>query len=150
LDDEIVDIIAKKVKKNIREIEGILQKIDFYKDKRADLSKRAVEELIDRSIQSIAKPVTDLQVLAAVAEFYQIKVEDLTGRCRKKEVVEPRQVAMYLLRDILGLSYPYIGDKMGRDHTTAIHSYEKINEEVNKNPGLNQKIFQIKEVISKS
>jgi chromosomal replication initiator protein len=150
LDDEIVDIIAKKVKKNIREIEGILQKIDFYKDKRADLSKRAVEEIIDRSIQSIAKPVTDLQVLAAVAEFYQIKVEDLTGRCRKKEVVEPRQVAMYLLRDILGLSYPYIGDKMGRDHTTAIHSYEKINEEVNKNPGLNQKIFQIKEVISKS
>jgi len=150
LEDDLIDLVAKKVKKNIRELEGILNKIAFIKEKRSDISKKAIEELVERSIQNIAKPVTDIQVLLAVAEFYQIKTDDLVGRCRKKEVVEPRQVAMYLLRDILGLSYPYIGEKMGRDHTTAIHSYEKINEEVNRNPSLNQKLFQIKEIISKS
>jgi len=68
---------------------------------------------------------------------------------RKKEVVLPRQITMYLLRDILELSYPYIGEKMGKDHTTAIHSYEKINREINKNSTLNNKIILIKEAIYK-
>jgi chromosomal replication initiator protein len=150
LSDEIIDIVAKKVKKNIRELEGILNKILFYQEKKTDVGRRIVEEIIEKSIQSLTKPVTDGQILVAVAEFYNIRTEDLTGRCRKKEIVEPRQVAMFLLRDILGLSYPYIGEKMGRDHTTAIHSFEKINEEINKNTSLNQKIFQIKEIINKS
>jgi len=57
---------------------------------------------------------------------------------------------MYLLRDISDLSYPHIGEKMGRDHTTAIHSYEKINAEVNRNSALSQKISTIKELIYKS
>lgn len=151
LSDDIIDIIAKRVKKNIREIEGILNKILFYEErKHSEINRKNVEEIIDRSIQSISKPVSDSQVLSAVSEFYSIQPQELIGRCRRKEVVEPRQVAMYLLRDILGLSYPYIGEKMGRDHTTAIHSFEKISEEVNKNASLNQKIFQIKELISKS
>ena len=64
--------------------------------------------------------------------------------------MEPRQIAMYLLRDISDLSYPYIGEKLGRDHTTAIHSYEKINREINRDQGLNQKILMIKELIFKS
>jgi chromosomal replication initiator protein len=57
---------------------------------------------------------------------------------------------MYLLREISELSYPYIGEKMGRDHTTAIHSYEKINQEINRSPALNQKILTIKDIIYKS
>ena len=65
-------------------------------------------------------------------------------------MVEPRQIAMYLLRDILNMSYPFIGEKFGRDHTTAIHSYEKINQEVNKNSILNQKIILIKDLIYKN
>ncbi len=72
------------------------------------------------------------QILKAVAEFFNISIEDLVSHNRRKEVVEPRQIAMYLLREISELSYPYIGEKMGRDHTTAIHSYEKINQEINK------------------
>jgi chromosomal replication initiator protein len=57
---------------------------------------------------------------------------------------------MYLLRDISDLSYPHIGEKMGRDHTTAIHSYEKINNECNRNPALNQKILTIKDLVYKA
>jgi chromosomal replication initiator protein len=73
----------------------------------------------------------------------------MTSQSRRKEIVEPRQVAMYLLREISDLSYPYIGEKLGRDHTTAIHSYEKINEEINRNPALNQKILTIRDMIFK-
>ena len=91
-----------------------------------------------------------MSFLKAVAEFFNITIEDLVSHSRRKEVVEPRQIAMYLLRDISELSYPYIGEKMGRDHTTAIHSYEKINNEINRNPALNQKILTIKELIYKS
>ena len=150
LNEDVVDSIAKKVKKNMREIEGVLNKIIFYQEKKqVEISKKMAEEIIEKSIQSFSRPVNDAQILTAVAEFFNINVEDLTGRCRRKEVVEPRQIAMFLLRDILAMSYPYIGEKMGRDHTTAIHSFEKINEEINKNSALNQKVFQIREIISK-
>jgi len=76
-------------------------------------------------------------------------VEDLLTKKRKKEIVEPRQIIVYLLRELLNMSYPYIGEKIGRDHTTAIHAYEKINQEINKNSALYQKILLIKESIYK-
>ena len=150
LTDEVTDVIARKVKKNIRELEGILNKIMFYQErKQVEVSRKIAEEIVEKTIQSSSRPVSDAQILGAVAEFYNVRPEDLGARCRRKEVVEPRQVGMYLLRDMLGLSYPHIGEKMGRDHTTAIHSYEKINAEINRNASLNQKIFHIKELINK-
>jgi chromosomal replication initiator protein len=151
LTEEAIDAIAKRIKKNIRELEGIVNKIIFYKEsKKTEVTKKIVDEIIDKSGTPSAKPINENQILQAVTGFYNIEVADLAGRCRKKEMVEPRQIAMFLLRDMLGLSYPFIGEKMGRDHTTAIHSYEKINTELSKNSTLNQKIFQIKELIHKS
>lgn len=151
LKDEVVDVIAKKVKKNIRELEGVLKKILFYEErKQVEITPKVAEEIIEKSIQSNSARITDGQILKAVAEFYNISPTDLVNRSRRKEVVEPRQVAMYLLRDILEMSYPYIGEKLGRDHTTAIHAYEKINQEINKNSSLNQKILLVKEFIYKN
>lgn len=151
LSDAVVDITAKKVKKNIRELEGVLKKILFYQDrKQTPITEAVAEAIIEKSIQSSFKRVNDNQILKSVAEFFNISIEDLLSHNRRKEVVEPRQIAMYLLRDISDLSYPYIGEKMGRDHTTAIHSYEKINREINNNQNLNQKILLIKDVIFKS
>lgn len=151
LSDTVVDWISKRIQNNIRELEGIINRVLFYKEKKQiEITKKLVDEIIDKSNATVSRPVSDLQILQAVATFYNIHMNDLVGRCRKKEIVEPRQVAMFLLRDILSLSYPYIGEKMGRDHTTAIHSYEKINEELTRNSNLNHKIFQIKEVIHKS
>ena len=151
LSPEVIDLIAKKVKKNVRELEGILKKIIFYQEnKKTEVGSKVVEEIINNSINNFSHKVLPEQVLTAVAEFFNIHIDDLIGRRRQKEVVEPRQIAMYLLRDILNLSYPYIGERMGRDHTTAIHAYEKINHEVNKNSMLNQKILMIKDLINKS
>ncbi len=151
LNDVVVDLIAKRVKRNIRELEGVLKKILFTQDKKqTEINEKTAEEIINKTLQSSFRRVTDSQILKAVAEFFSISLEDLISHNRRKEVVEPRQIAMYLLRDISELSYPYIGEKMGRDHTTAIHSYEKINREINRNSGLNQKILMIKEIVYNS
>ncbi len=151
LSDPVVDLIAKKLRKNIRELEGVLKKIIFYEErKQTEISIKMAEEIIEKTTQNLSKRVADSQILKAVAEFFGITVEDLVSHNRRKEVVEPRQIAIYLLRDISDLSYPYIGEKLGRDHTTAIHSYEKINQEINRNPALNQKILTIKDIIYKS
>ena len=151
LSDQVIDLIAKKLRKNIRELEGILKKIVFYEErKQTEITEKIAEEIVDKATQNLTKRVNDAQILKAVAEFFHITVEDLVSHNRRKEVVEPRQIAIYLLRDISELSYPYIGEKMGRDHTTAIHSYEKINQEINRNQTLNQKVLLIKDIIYKS
>jgi chromosomal replication initiator protein len=150
LNEKIIDLIAKKVKRNIREIEGILNKLLFYQDtKGLSLELNEAEDIINKSIQIFSKKISDEQVIKAVANFFNVPVEDLLTKKRKKEIVEPRQIIVYLLRELLNMSYPYIGEKIGRDHTTAIHAYEKINQEINKNSALYQKILLIKESIYK-
>jgi chromosomal replication initiator protein len=151
LPDPVVDIIAKKLRKNIRELEGVLKKILFYEErKQTEITEDIAADIIEKATQNMSKRVSDAQILKTVAEFFNISVEDLVSHNRRKEVVLPRQIAIYLLRDISELSYPYIGEKLGRDHTTAIHSYEKISREINRNPGLNQKILMVKDLIFKS
>lgn len=151
LEADVIDLIAKKAKNNIRELEGILNKIIFCEEmKKGPLSEPEVEDLIKKSLKNFSQPVSDYQIIKAVADFFNLGPEELSRRNRKKEVVEPRQIAMYLLRDILEMSYPYIGKKLGRDHTTAIHAIEKISHEINKNSSLNQKINLIRDLIYKS
>jgi chromosomal replication initiator protein len=151
LSDEVINLLAKKLRKNIRELEGVLKKIIFYQErKQTEITEKIAEEIIEKATQNLTKKVTDAQILNAVAEFFNISMEDLLSHNRRKEVVQPRQIAIYLLRDISELSYPFIVEKLGRDHTTAIHSYEKINHEINRNAAINQKILTIKDMIYKS
>ena len=151
LPDKVVDLIARRCKKNIRELEGVLKKVLFQQERKGmDIDEKLADDIITKATQNNTKKVTDAQILKAVAEFFNITVADLLSHNRRKEVVEPRQIAIYLLRDISDMSYPYIGDKMGRDHTTAIHSYEKISREIDKNPSLNQKILMIKDMLFKA
>jgi chromosomal replication initiator protein len=151
LDDDVVEVIARRLKKNIRELEGVLKKIIFYQEqKKVRITKKIAEEIIEKTTQNLSKRVNETHVLNAVAEFFNVSVADMIRHNRRKEIVEPRQIAMYLLRDISELSYPYIGEKMGRDHTTAIHSYKKINYEINKSPALNQKILMIRDILFKN
>lgn len=151
LSDSVVDLIAKKINKNIREIEGIINKILFIKEsKGVEIDEQIVEEVINKNNQN-TKNINPNKIIKSVADFYEISITDLVGKSRKKEIVEPRQITMYLLRDILSMSYPFIGEKVGkRDHTTAIHACEKINREITKNAGLNQKVSLIKETIYKN
>ncbi len=148
LSDQIINIVANKIRKNIRELEGVINKLIFYQDmKSGAVTEKVVEEIIEKTVQNFSRRVSDTQIIKSVVEFYGISAGDIVGKIRRKEIVEPRQVAMYLLRDILDMSYPYIGEKLGKDHTTAIHAVKKINREINKNSSLFQKIITIKELI---
>jgi len=97
---------------------------------------------------SPAKISTPKKIIRAVAQFYDLKEKNLFDSSRKREIVRPRQIAMYLLREDLKSSYPFIGRKMGgKDHTTAIHSYEKILKELETNENLKEEIELIRQLV---
>jgi len=151
LSSEVVNAIASKTQKNLRELEGILNKVLFYKEvKKEEITEKTLDQIIDNIVQKPARTINPDQIMKAVSNFFEISIADIISRSRKKEIVEPRQVSIYLLRDMLGLSYPYIADKVGkRDHTTAIYAYDKIKRGILKNQVLNQKIIMIKDIIDK-
>ena len=97
------------------------------------------------------KAITANQIIKTVSQFYDIQEKFLFEKTRRKEVVKPRQIAMYLLRQDFSGSYPYIGQKFGgRDHTTVIHAYEKISNDLKNNERLKEEIKNIRDLINKS
>lgn len=151
LAEDVCGLIANKVQRNIREIEGILNKIIFYQEvKNIEITSKIVEEIIDNITKQSSKNITANHIVKVVTDFFEITSHDLINRSRKKGVVEPRQIAAFLLRDLINMSYPDIGEKLGkRDHTTAMYAYQRISQGINKNQSLNQKIILIKELIYK-
>lgn len=151
LPDEVIEVLANRIQRTLRELEGILNKIVFYqRAKQVAITTRLAEEILAEVLQEPVRSINPNAVIKAVAESFEIAVVDLIGASRKRELVGPRQIAMYLLRDMLDLSYPNIGTRMGkRDHTTALYAYEKIALEMNKNQSMNQKIIAIRELITK-
>ncbi len=149
--DEITDFIASKIQRSIRDLEGILNRIVFYKNaKKNEITKEIIENIINETVGQSLKNVTPDAIIKTVADHFQIPVSELISKSRKQEIIEPRQIAVYLLREVLDLSYPCIGEKLGkRDHTTAIYAYNKISDAITKNSGLNQKILLIKDQIIK-
>ena len=86
-----------------------------------------------------------------MAEFFDISVDDLTGSCRKKELVVPRQITMFLMRVEMSASYPNIGQELGgRDHTTAMHAYNKINNSLSSNDKIKNDIALLKQKMYES
>ncbi len=152
VDEKILENIATRVQKNIRELEGVLNKVVFYEQvKNERIDSKKLDEIINETIRVSPKNITANDIVRVVADFFEIDPIELTNRSRKQGVVEPRQIAMYLLRDVLKLSYPHIGERLGkRDHTTAIHACGKITRDANQNPTLNQKIMLIKERLYKN
>jgi chromosomal replication initiator protein len=143
----VLEQIAATIQRNVRELEGVLNKVIFYEQYRGEkINNKKLEEIISEASRVMPKNITVNDIVRGVADFFEVPQSDITNRSRKQEVVEPRQIAMYLMRDILKLSYPHIGERIGkRDHTTAIHACEKIKKEIGQNPGLNQKVMLIKE-----
>jgi chromosomal replication initiator protein len=150
--EEIYQYIASAIQKNIRELEGALNRlIVFQKLNNQQPDLEITKNLLKNIISSPVKIVTPRKVIETVAEFYDLREKDLLVVSRKKEIVKPRQIAMYLLREELKNSFPFIGRKFsGKDHTTAIHSYKKICEEVLKNKKLEEEIQLIRERILSS
>lgn len=147
--EEVYNYIAKNIQKNIRELEGALNKLIAHQklgNQVIDLQK--AEVILKESIQSSVKTITPQKIIKAVSQFYDLKEKDLIEKSRKKEIVKPRQIAMYLLRKELNCSFPFIGQKFGgKDHTTVMHSCEKISKEIKNNESLKEEIELIKQFI---
>lgn len=142
---EILEYIALTVKDSIRELEGALNSvIAKMKIAKKDLSLNEVKDELFKNSKP-HKAITAAQIIKTVADFYDISEKLLFEKTRKKEVVLPRQIAMYLLREDFNGSFPFIGQKFGgRDHTTAIHAHDKINKNLNKNEKITEEIKQIR------
>ena len=147
--EDALRLVAERIKTNIRELEGILNKIVMNsKLSNSPVTKESVEKILVSHALAPKKFVSGKKIIKVVCDFYEIKERDLVNSSRKKDFVKPRQIAMDLMRDELKYSYPSIGDRFGgRDHTTAIHSCEKIAEELKRNFELEEEIRLIKERI---
>jgi len=147
LPDDILNYIASNIQKNIRELEGALNRvIAFIRLNNSVPNKNQVVKILKNLISNPQKRTTYTNIIKVVADFYDVDFKDLVNRSRKKEIVKPRQIAMYLLREELKSSYPFIGSKLGgRDHTTAIYACEKIEKEKENNTSLEEEINLIRQ-----
>jgi len=147
LEEDVLGYIANHIQKNVRELEGALNKVvalaQIY-NRTPDMKE--VKSILNAYLAVPYRKTSPQTILKTVAEFYNIAPTDLTKRSRKKEVVKPRQIAMYLLREEIKLSFPDIGQKLGgRDHSTVIHACEKIKREEQTDEPLKNELVMIRQ-----
>lgn len=146
--DDSLAFIAKNFQKNVRELEGALNRVLAYCElgnQKATLSltKRTLESALEKPQQKI---VDSQSIIKTIGLYYTLPIDDLCGKSRKQEIVRPRQIAMYLLRKENNVSFPTIGDYFGgRDHTTAMHACDKIEKLLEHDEELLREINFIKE-----
>lgn len=146
LDHEVVEYLATNIQTNIRELEGALNQLLAYCEMRGLEPTLSIASSLLNVSKTRPKHLSAKQIIERCARHFQIPVEDIVGPKRDKDIVVPRQVAMYMLRNELKLSFPKIAKELGRkDHTTAIHSVEKINKEARVDAGLRMAITEIRE-----
>ena len=145
LPEEIVIYISETFQKNIRELEGALNRvITHWRLSGKPPTIESTRNLLSNIANKLQKNITAKQVIRQVADFYDVQEKDLLKRNRRQEIVKPRQIAMYLLRTELKSSFPFIGQRLGgRDHTTAIHACDKITQRIRENSGLSEEIKSI-------
>jgi len=145
---EIVEYVASVVQDSIRELEGALNSIFCQNQaKKREITLQEVKTVIKNNIKP-PKTLSIKDVLSVVATYYNVEEKILYEKTRRKEVVKPRQVIMYILREDFNTSYPYIGQKLGgKDHTTVIHAYEKIKRDIKTDSLLNQEVEQIRALL---
>ena len=136
LPDEVVLFVARRVRENVRELEGYLNRVIVYctltgQPATLDTARSALTPLLPEE-----RHVTSADVIRFIAHHYGVKVADLKGRDNRRSVAFPRQVAIYLVRELLNLSYPEIGKLFAKHHSTVMYSVETITEERRSNPSL--------------
>jgi len=149
--NDVLVFIAEKIASNIRELEGALNRIIAY----SSLTENEINvELAHEALKDIltannAKVINSKAIIEAVARYFDLKPEEFKSKKRNREVSFPRQIAMYLCRELTDLSLPKIGDEFGgRDHTTVMHACEKISQGIEKNPETRRAIEELKRNIS--
>ncbi len=150
LHEDILKYVASNIQNNIRELEGALNKIiAFHEFNNSTPSVDSVKNILNDILSSAqVKSVTPKNIIEAVSRYYNIPIKDLIGKGRKKELVWPRQITVYLIREETNTSYPSIGQELGgRDHTTAMHAYNKIQNELKENDKLKQELSSVKQLL---
>ena len=151
INEEVIKYIANNIKSNIRELEGAINKVMAF----AKLEKKEVTlELAEQALKDIISPdekkvITPDYIISMVAEHFDVTVDDLCGNKRNSKIVTPRQIAMYLCREIISTPLKSIGKCLGnRDHTTIMHGIDKIEKEINNDENLKNTIETLKKKIN--
>ncbi len=149
LSDDVAFFVAKHLRSNVRELEGALRKILAYsrfhgKDITIDIVKEALKDLL--SVQNRQISIENIQ--KTVADFFHIKMADMTSKRRPANIARPRQIAMYLAKELTQKSLPEIGELFGgRDHTTVLHAVRKIAQDRAKNPECNHELHVLEQTL---
>jgi chromosomal replication initiator protein len=147
---EVVDYIAHKVQSNVRELEGALNRIVMMARMNgvAVTMDVATQALNDAALNNRRRQITPARIVEVVAKFYNCSEKEMRGRGRSKDIVVPRQVAMYIMRQETDRSLADVGTELGgRDHTTVIHGSEKIGHEIETSNQLRQEVLTIREML---
>ena len=152
LPEEVAAYIAKRLKSNVRELEGALQQIVAYQQFQPEASRNITVELAKRVLRDqfsiVANLVTIENIQKTVADYYKIKVADMHSKRRPANIALPRQIAMYLARELTQHSLPEIGENFGgRDHATVMHAVKKISQERQNNAELNHELHVLEQMI---
>jgi len=148
LNSETVNYLARAIQNNIRELEGVLNRIvAFSQLQNRELSLEEIKQITSSIIINTQNSsLTPKNVIKIVADYFDIAIEDIVGPCRKKNLTEPRQMIMFIMREELKLSYPVIGQALGgRDHTTVIHACDKIIKNLKTDDKLRQDINTLRQ-----
>ncbi len=148
--DEVLQLIAGKIDSNIRELEGCLSRLVAYSNLvrapiTVELCEAALKEIFD---QRQHKQITAELIMNTVSDYYGLSMADLTGPTRKREITIPRQIAMYLTREMTGMSLPQIGSVFGgRDHTTVMHSCKTVEANMKANASMKSVVEDVQQLI---
>jgi len=143
--NDVLEFIASTVEDSVRELEGTLKSVLVQVEaKKKPINLTEIKNILKNNVKP-KKAISFKDVVKIISEYYNIDEKSLHEKTRRKEVVKPRQIIMYIMREDFSSSYPYIGQKLGgRDHTTVIHAYEKIKKNLKKDELLSQEIEQIR------
>lgn len=147
---DVLQYIASHIQNNIRELEGALNRIVAHRElHHIEPTLENIKDILSTIIHPPKRgAITTKDILEIVAEFFNIKMPDLVGNSRKKELVVPRQIAMFLMREEIKTSFPSIGEELGgRDHTTAMYAHTKIKKDIVNDDKLRDNVDLIKERI---
>ncbi len=147
---EVLDYVAHKIQSNVRELEGALNKIVMLARMNgvSVTMETATQALNDAALNTRRRQITPARIVEIVAKFYNVSEKDVRGRGRSKEIVVPRQVAMYVIRQETDRSLAEVGVELGgRDHTTVIHGSDKIEKEIETSNQLRQEVLTIREML---
>ena len=148
---EVMELIARQIQANIRELEGAWNRVLAY----ADLSGQPLTfELAEYALADFLPQRSDMStddILSVVSKYFGVTLERMASKDRSKDVVLPRQVAMYLMREEGGISLPKIGQELGgRDHTTVMYACDKVADMIESDDKVRRQVLQIKEQLNRN